>query len=293
MRPIKIITDSCSDLGADIRKEYDIAYCKMNTVYKGEETPASLDWENLSSHEFYEIMRNPANPRITTSQVPMKEYQAVFGKYIEEGYDIIYIGCSSALSGSVNTAQVVASSIMDDNSEANIYVIDSLNACLGEGLLAVQAASYVKEGYSVQEIVTRVSEIRNNVNQYCTAATLEYLRRAGRVKATSAFFGNLLQFKPIIISNSQGQNVAAEKVRGRRLSIKTIIQRLKESIVDSESQTIYVAHADCEEEGKAIVETIKAEIPCKNVYLGIIGPIIGASVGPDAVAVFALGKEVA
>ena len=90
MANVKIVTDSCSDLGKDIREKYDIEYVRMNTVYKDEETPASLDWEYYSPKELYDIMRN--GERVLTTQVPPEEFKNVFTKFLEEGNDIVYIG---------------------------------------------------------------------------------------------------------------------------------------------------------------------------------------------------------
>ena len=118
------------------------------------------------------------------------------------------------------------------------------------------------------------------------------MRRAGRVKGTAAFFGNLLGVKPIIISDADGVQTPIKKVKGRQNSITEIVNLLKESIVEPEKQTVYVVHADCPEEAEALKQRILAEIPCRDVFVNYIGPIVGASIGPDAIGVFAFGKPV-
>ena len=127
---------------------------------------------------------------------------------------------------------------------------------------------------------------------FCTVHSLDALKRAGRVKATAAFFGNLFGVKPIIISDADGNNVPVKKVKGRENSLAELVELTKEAIIAPEEQTIYVAHADCEDEAKKLCEDIKKAIPCKGVHLCYIGPIIGASIGPGAVAIFSKGKEV-
>lgn len=290
MANVKIVTDSCSDLGKDIREKYDIEYVRMNTVYKDEETPASLDWEYYSPKELYDIMRN--GERVLTTQVPPEEFKTVFTKFLEEGNDIVYIGCSAKLSGSINIGTMVAKELMEKYPERTIKCIDALNSCMGEGALTVYAANLRNEGLSVEEIANKVIEVRLNVNQFATVHSLEFLKRAGRVTASSAFFGNMLGVKPILISDKNGANTPIKKVKGRENSLREIVNQLKETIVDAENQTIFLAHADCQEDADFVKSLVEQEIPCKDIYVNYIGPIIGASVGPGTVGLFAFGKEV-
>ena len=291
MRKIQVLVDSCADLSGELLKKYDIDYCRMNTVRDGKETPASLLWEYYSPKELYDVIR--AGERVTTTQVPTEEFNTVFTKYLDAGCDIIYIACSSKQSGSVNTAQVVAKKLLEGYPDAHIYCVDSWNASIGIGMLAIKASELVKEGMAAEEIVSTVEGLRNKINQYVTPQTLEYMRRCGRVKASTAFFGNLMGVKPVLISDADGVQTAVKKAKGRMNSFKEIVSMLKETIENPEEQTVYVAHADCApEELEAVLSMIKAEIPCRDIVTGYIGPIIGASVGPDTVGVWAYGKEV-
>ena len=291
MRNVKIITDSCADLGADLLEKYGIAYAKMSTVYAGKETSADLTWSQDEAHAFYEIMR--AGNRITTAQVSVEEFQQVFSLYLKQSYDIVYIGCSSKQSGSVNTGAVVAAKLKECYPEATIVCIDSLNASLGEGMLAVEAAKMAVSGKDVNAIHTSILAMRKKVNEYVTVHSLDFLHRAGRVKGSAAFFGNLMGVKPILIADANGEQAAYKKVKGRQNSFREIVALLKESIVNGEEQTIYIAHADCKcEEVLQLCDMVKQEIPCREVYVGCIGPIIGASIGPDAVGIWGFGKDV-
>ena len=290
MNAVKILTDSCADIGREIRDAHGIDYVHMYTEFDGTETPASLDWEYYTPHEFYNTMRNGG--RILTSQVPVEEFRRVFKKYLEQGYDIVYIGCSLKQSGSVNTGAVVARELMREYPGTEIYCIDSLNASMGEGLLALRAAAYRDNGLTASQISERITSERNLVNEYCTVHSLDALKRSGRVKASSAFLGNLLGVKPIIIADAEGYQTPIKKVRGRQTSMQEIITLLKESITRPENQTIFIAHGDCILEAKQLEELVRRRISCRDVYCDFIGPIIGASVGPDALGVFAFGQEV-
>lgn len=291
MRKVKIITDSCADLTAEQLERYNIDYAKMTTVYEGKESPAKLTWTAEEVHEFYNIMRD--GKRITTAQVSVEEFTRVFGIYLALDMDILYIGCSSKQSGSVNTGFVVAKKLMEQHEGSKIVCIDSLNASIGIGMLAIEAAKMANVGASIDEIEKHILSVRKNVNQYVTVHSLDALKRAGRVKGSAAFFGNLMGVKPILISDANGDQAAYKKVKGRQNSFEEIVAMLKASIVEPENQVIYFTHADCSQnEVDSLVELIKREIPCKGVEVGFIGPIIGASIGPDAVGIWGFGQEV-
>ena len=291
MRKVKIITDSCADLTGEQLRKYNIDYAKMSTVYKGAETPALLTWTDDEVHDLYNIMRD--GNRITTAQVSVEEFNRVFEIYLMLDMDIVYIGCSSKQSGSVNTGFVTAKKLMEKYEGSTIVCIDSLNASMGEGMLAIEAAKMANDGASATEIEAHILGIRKKVNQYVTVHSLDALKRAGRVKGSAAFFGNLMGVKPIIIADANGDQAAYKKVKGRQKSFEEIVAMLKASIVEPEKQIIYMTHADCsKDEIDFLVNLIKKEIPCRDVEVGFIGPIIGASIGPDAVGIWGFGQEV-
>lgn len=291
MRKVKIITDSCADLNGEQLSKYGIDYAKMSTVFEGKETPAKLTWSAKEAHELYNIMRD--GKRITTAQVSVEEFQIVFEKYLKQDMDIVYIGCASKQSGSVNTGHVVAQKLMEKYPGSKISCIDALNASIGEGILAIEAAKMAKEDKNVKEITDYVMSIRKTVQEFATVHSLDALKRAGRVSASSAFFGNLMGVKPILVADVNGAQAAFKKVKGRQTSLQEIVKLLKENITDPENQTVYIAHADCSQgEIDQLAELVKKEIGCKDISVGFIGPIVGASIGPEAIGVWAFGKEV-
>ena len=291
MRQVKIITDSCADLNAEQLKKYGIDFATMSTSCDGVESAASLTWTESEAHEHYDKMRD--GKRILTAQVSATEFGRIFEEYLKQDMDIVYIGCSSRQSGSVNTGYVTAKRLMAEYEGSTVICIDSLNASMGEGMLAIEAAKMAANGATAPEIEARILSVRKRVNQYVTVHSLDALKRAGRVKGPAAFFGNLMGVKPIIIADANGDQAAYKKVKGRQKSFEEIVALLKASIVESENQVIYLTHADCAtDEIDGLVELIKKEIPCLDVEVGYIGPIIGASIGPDAVGIWGFGQEV-
>ena len=289
MREYVILGDSTCDLNKDLRNEYGIEYVQMKYILDGKEYAASLDWEELSVHDFYNAMRE--GKRITTTQVPAETFLETFTAYAKEGKDVLYIGCSSALSGSVNTATVVAKEVMETYPEAKIICVDALNSSFGQGIQLMMASKRRAEGKTIEEAEHFLLKHRNCVNQCGTVADLSYLRKAGRVTAGSAFFGNLIGIKPILISDAKGQNFAIKKAKGARNAKVEIVNYLKEVGTKTENQTIYISHADDEASAMELADMIRKEIPCKGVFLDYIGPIVGASVGPGTIIAYCTGKE--
>ena len=290
MKDFVIFADSTCDLGADLREKYHIDYVAMNYVIDGKEYPASLDWEVHSPKEFYDKMRNGI--RITTTQVPMPTMEAAFRKAAEDGKDVLYIACSSALSGSYNAALVVAQELKKELPDTQILCVDSRISSLGQGYLAIRAAELRAEGKSIREVKEYLEANRLKVHQFATVATLDYLRRAGRVTASSAFFGNIFGIKPLLISDAKGQNYAIKKAKGRKAAMQMVVDEAKLHCIAPEQQTVFISHADAPEEAEALKQELLKQLHCKDVYISYIGPIVGASVGPGTLGVYFVGDEV-
>ncbi len=290
MREIVIFGDSTCDLDKEMREKYGLEYVHMNYVLEGKEYPASLDWESLSVKDFYNEMRS--GKRITTTQVPANVFEEAFEEAIKAGKDVLYIGCSSALSGSVNQGTIVAKDLLEKYPDAKIRCVDALDSSFGQGILLMWASNMRAEGKDVDEIADYIEANRNKVHQIATVGNLTWLKKAGRVTASSAFFGNLIGIKPIIISDAKGQNYAVKKVKGAQAAKEEIANMVAAEIVDAESQTVYISHADDEAAAAQLKDLILAKVNCKDVVYGYIGPIVGASVGPGTTNVYFIGDEV-
>lgn len=290
MSEFVIIADSTSDLTKDVREKYDVDYVAMNYVIDGTEYVASLDWETHSAKEFYDFMRN--GKRATTTQVPREAFISKFTHYLKEGKDVLYISCSSALSGSVNLAKVIAAELAEEYKDNKVVCVDSLCSSLGQGFMVIRASELRKEGKSIDETAQYIEDNKLKVNQFGTVDNLDYLRRAGRVKASSAFFGNMFGIKPIIISDIIGQNYAVEKVKGAGNAKAKIAQRVAEVVEEDGMDCLYITHADCVEDAEVLRDKILELVPFKNVMMNNIGPIVGSCVGPGTIIAYCYGKEV-
>lgn len=292
MNKVKVITDSCADMDKDLRGKYDVDYAKMSIMWDGVEKPASTDWDLYTVKELYDAMRG--GTRITTVQVPPAEFERIFGMYLEQGYDVVYVSCSSALSGSYNTGTLVAKQMEEKYPGQKVVCVDPRNSCGGEAIVVIEAAKLALAGAGVDEVAAKATELADKSMQFCTVGELTYLKRAGRVKAASAFFGNLFGIKPILISNRDGNNEAVKKIKGRKNSLDAIVDMLKNSLTDEypvSEQTVFVMHADCDADADYLAERVRTLINPKDIHIGVVGPIIGASAGPDTVALYAFGDQ--
>ena len=289
MGSFDVIIDSVSDMPLDLRQEYSIDYF-ANEYYTGDKRyTASLDWDQMSAHEFYESMRNGV--RYKTTQVPEKTMTEKLRQHLSANKDVIYIACSSALSASIKTAYEVRDKLKEEFPDRKVICIDSLICGMSQSMIAIECAKMSEQGKSVEECGEWVEDNKLFYNQCDTFETLSYLKEAGKITASSAFFGNLFAVKPIIISDSKGQNLAVSKVKGRKSSFVEIADRVSKFIVSPEKQTIWIGHADCFFDADELEMEIKKKIPSATIKKYVVGSIIGASSGPGTLVVNYFGRS--
>ena len=292
MKDFVIITDSCSDLSSHMRKEYNIDYVPMHFSYGDKQVVASLDFEEISVKDFYNMMRN--GTRFITSQVNAVDYMTKFEDYINKGYDILSISCSSALSSSVKASYTVRDELIKKYPDSKIICIDSLNSSCGLGLLCKIASRMRGEGKTIDEVANWLLENRNRINQEVTVDKLTYLKQAGRVSAATAFFGGLLNVKPIIISDIKGNNASIEKVKGKKVALNRLVDRAISEYQPEVIKDIIIVHADAEDDALELRNLLLEKLPnaSKDITIEYIGPIVGASAGPGTLGIYVYGKEV-
>ena len=284
-----IVSDSCCELNEKMRKQYDVEYIPMRITYDDKDLPADVDWKWISSREFYDVLRG--DTRIFTAQVPFIEYKEKFEEYVKNGYDILSVSCSSALSASVNASKVARDELKESYPDAEIICVDSLICSFGLGMLCMYASELRAQGKSIYETAKALEEIKMNVNQVCTVDELKYLKRAGRISATTAVFGTMLNIKPIIVSNHKGENVSVEKTKGRTKSLRRLAELTKEKYTGNKIGGIFIAHADCLEDAEKLKGYILELMPNMQITIGILNPIVGASAGPNTLGVYFIGSE--
>jgi DegV family protein with EDD domain len=283
-----LLIDSCTDLPRSYVEKNEIPYISLVCNFKGQEYKDDFG-KTLSYKEFYTAVRNGEMP--STSQVNVYVYTEAFKKYALEGKPVIYFGFSSALSGSLNSAILARDMVCEEISDADITVIDSRSASLGEGLLVYYANEMLKAGASNDEIVSWLETNKLKLNHWFTVDDLGHLKRGGRVSGAAAFMGTLLDIKPILHVDDEGRLIPMSKVKGRKKSIKTLFEMLKENIVSPEEQVIAISHGDCIEDAQYLRDMILKEYKVKDVIVNDIGPVIGSHTGPGVIALFFMGNK--
>lgn len=283
-----IIIDSCSDLPKGYVKENNVPIMPMTYNFKGKDWTDDFG-ESLSYKEFYREVR--AGEMSSTSQINVYRYSEEFKKHVKDGKSIICICFSSALSGSYNNAMMAKEMVLEEFTEADITVIDSRCASMGEGLLDYYAIEMLKAGHTKEEIVSWVEENKLKLNHWFTVDDLNHLKRGGRVSSTAAVIGTLLEIKPVLHVDDEGRLMPVTKVKGRKKSIKMLAQMLDERIVNPEEQVIFISHGDCEEEAENLKNMILERHKVKDVMINPIGPVVGSHSGPGTMALFFMGEK--
>ena len=287
----QIFTDSCTDLSVKQLKEYNIDYLRMGiNVNTKEEYHADLAFEEYSLEQLYNWIKDP-NVHIKTSLITFQEVLEKFEPYLKKGIDILYIGCSGALSGSVNSVRLASEELLQDYPERKIIGIDSKRADMALGALCFDACKLRDEGKSLEEVAEWVENNKQFYHEIGSVENLSYLRAMGRVSGPSAFFGNLIGIKPLIMFNRKGENYAFSKVRGMKAALEASVQYIKDNMVPGVTETIYVGSIMGDSYRDYMKEKIEKELGLK-VETFPIGTIVGIGVGPGMYGCFFRGKEV-
>ncbi|OGJ72141.1 EDD domain protein [Candidatus Peribacteria bacterium RIFOXYA1_FULL_56_14] len=278
---IKIVTDSTADIPKSISEKLHIDMVPLK-VHFGEQS--FMDAVTIDSDEFYSRLKR-ADKLPTTSQPSPSEFAAAFKKILQDDpqSEIISIHLSSALSGTYQSA-VLAKSLLEDLGE-RITIIDSKTACYGIGVLVVAAAEAVNQGAEKAEVLNLIASMRSETGLFFLVDTLEFLQKGGRIGKAAALFGTLLQIKPILTIDRDGEVAAVDKVRGQRKAMMHIIQLLKQQFADVPVK-LAIAHAQAEQTAQELAALMDQHFEVKDVLYSSIGSVIGTHVGPGTVAIF-------
>jgi DegV family protein with EDD domain len=283
-----IMTDSCCDLPKEYIDGNNIPFAMLPYSYNDKEYLDDLG-QSKSHKQFFDDLRAGALPN--TSQANSESFYNIFKPVAELGKDIIYVGVSSGLSGTYNSANIARTSILEEFPNARIHIIDVLTASLGQGLMVMKAVELKNDGYTPEQIVQEIEKNIQNLNTYITVQDLNFLKRGGRISNVAATLGLVLHIKPILTLNHEGRVIPVLKVRGRKKSITKLAEIVKDKIKNPETQTIAICHADCIDEALKLKEEILAKVQVKEVIIHFIGPVVGRFSGPGALAVFFVGES--
>lgn len=288
MKDFKILVDSNCDLSREFIEKNNVPFASLTCTFKGSEYKVDFG-KSLDFKTFYEEVRHGEMP--TTAQVNVFAFENIFRELVSQGLGIIYIAFSSALSGTYSSSVIARQNILEEFKDADISIIDTKAASLGQGLLSYYAYEMKDNGASKDEIVEWLENNKMRMNHWFTVDDLNHLKRGGRVSAASAAIGTILDIKPILNVNDEGKLMPVTKVKGRKKSIRTLAEKLKERIVNPENQVIGISHGDCVEEAEQLKRIITEEVKVRDVLITTIGPSVGAHSGPGTLALFFFGEN--
>ena len=287
MRPFVITTDSNSDLPASYIQAHSTTiipqyYSFGDTVY-GDEL-------NMEPAEFYQRMKNGELPgsQANNPAVIRDRFEAL----LQQGYDILHVAFSSALSGSYNNVCVTARDLMEDYPDSRIIVIDSLNVSLSEAIMVMQGDLYRSAGHTLEETAAYLEEFKTHMNVQLTVDDLFHLQRGGRVSKTTAVVGSALNLKPFLYVNAEGKLTSAGTVRGRKKSLRKLVDRMKETLPETPDYSIPVGivHGNCLQDAQLVADYVRSETGFTNIIINDISPSIGTHAGPGAIGILYYGN---
>lgn len=288
MKEFVITTDSNSDLLPSYIKEKNIGiishYYDLEGITYGED-------HLLSAKEFYDKMRAGIMPTTMASNPAV--IRETFQNYVNEGYDVLHISFSSALSGGCNNVMVGAQEICEENEGAKIIVIDSLNVSLGQGMVIMKAVAMREQGKSIDEVAAWIEEHKLEFCVQFTVDDLYHLHRGGRVSRATAIVGSMINIKPILVVNNEGQLVSNGTTRGRKKSLATLVDNMLSTMgkYQNEQNVVCVVHGDVEEDANFLVNLIKEKLHIDNIVVNTVSPSIGAHSGPGAIGICYMGEH--
>lgn len=287
MTNYQIITDCTCDLSKEIYDKFPLIILPMDVNLDSNIFSHTKDFKNMSAVTFYEKLKDGGIS--TTSQINPETFKKEFEKVLKDGNDILYIGFSSGLSGTLQSSIVARNELQEQYPDRKIFIVDSLAASAGQGLLVYYSLLNQQSGLTLEENGEWLNDHVLKVCHWFTVDDLQFLKRGGRVSGTVALVGTALKIKPVLHVDDEGHLVNVSKSHGRKASLTALADKLHETITEPEKQTIFISHANSLEDAQYLADKIQLDTPVDKVILSDIGPVIGSHSGPGTIALFFLG----
>lgn len=281
----QIITDSCSDLTEAQLQYLQVSCTNLTVMYNGENHTSFSDPAAVKA--FYDEIRGGV--MATTAAANPDDWAQMMKPALEAGEDVLVITFSGGMSTTYQSAVIASKDLQEEYPQRKIIVIDSLAAALGQGLLVYHACHKRDEGMGIEELAAWVEENKFHVAHWVTVDDLSHLKRGGRISATSAIVGSMLNIKPIIHVDNDGHLINTAKVRGRKAAMEYLVKKFTETCTDFD--TVFIGHGDCPEDAATLEAMLREAHPIKEVVTGYVGPVIGAHTGPGVLVVFFMGTS--
>ncbi|MCR4850906.1 MAG: DegV family protein [Lachnospiraceae bacterium] len=286
-----IVSDTSCNVPMKMLSPEDVTLVPFSYYPKGNESDLMqcIDIDSFDGKRFYDEIKK--GTLYNTSQVSPGTYYDCISEYAKKGQDVLYVSMSSGISGSYNSSLLAQKMLREEYPDRKFYMLDTKAASLGEGIILLKAIELRKQGLGIDECYNRLTELSKCMYQVFTVDSLKHLQRTGRLSNAAMIIGNLLNIKPILMGNEQGQIINIAKVRGTKNAIKNMAERYDRFVVDPGSQIVGIAHSDNQEDTDYLIDLLNRNNPPKEILSVCYEPVTGSHVGPGTVALFFLGDE--
>ena len=284
-----IVTDSSADLSAQMAEKAGVQVLPLRFTVGGKTYYTWPDNREMDPQVFYRMLRE--GEVATTAAVNISQYLDMLEPILQSGTDVLVLSFSSGLSATYDSSRLAVEELREKYPQRKIFAVDTLCASLGQGLLVWHAAQLKDQGKSIEEVRDWAEENKLHLCHQFTVDDLHFLKRGGRISATTAVVGTMLKIKPVLHVDDGGKLVNIGKARGRKASLKALVDRMEETAIDPAGQTVFISHGDCMEDAEYVAGLVKERMGVQDVRINYVGPVIGAHSGPGTLALFYLGSR--
>ena len=284
-----LITDSSADLSQEMVQELGVTVLPLSFTIQGKIYRNYPDNREMDLPLFYDMLR--AGELATTSAVNVAEYTQAVEPILQEGKDVLILAFSSGLSSTYQASVLAAGELREKYPDRKIYTVDTLCASLGQGLLVYLAAQEQRKGKSIEEVRDWAEETKLHLCHQFTVDDLHFLKRGGRISATTAVVGSMLQIKPVLHVDNEGHLINIGKARGRQASLKALVDKMEKTVTEEGRKTVFISHGDCRKDAVTVADMVRERFGTQDIRINFVGPVIGANSGPGTLALFYLGTE--
>ena len=284
-----LITDSSADLSQEMVQELGVTVLPLSFTIQGKTYRNYPDNREMDLPLFYDMLR--AGELATTSAVNVAEYTQAVEPILQEKKDVLILAFSSGLSSTYQASVLAAGELREKYPDRKIYTVDTLCASLGQGLLVYLAVQEQRKGRSIEEVRDWAESTKLNLCHQFTVDDLHFLKRGGRISATTAVVGSMLQIKPVLHVDNEGRLINIGKARGRQASLKALVDKMEKTVTEEGKKTVFISHGDCRKDAVAVADMVRERFGTQDIRINYVGPVIGAHSGPGTLALFYLGTE--
>ena len=284
-----LITDSSADLSQEMVQELGVTVLPLSFTIQGKTYRNYPDNREMDLPLFYDMLR--AGELATTSAVNVAEYTQAVEPILQEKKDVLILAFSSGLSSTYQASVLAAEELREKYPDRKIYTVDTLCASLGQGLLVYLAVQEQRKGRSIEEVRDWAESTKLHLCHQFTVDDLHFLKRGGRISATTAVVGSMLQIKPVLHVDNEGRLINIGKARGRQASLKALVDKMEKTVTEEGKKTVFISHGDCRKDAVTVADMVRERFGTQDIRINFVGPVIGAHSGPGTLALFYLGTE--